>query len=142
MTPSEIAALIQAIMLVATFIVAWRKLKPEVAKTSAEEKKTRADALETATDATSKSADMFYKAMDEIAELRAQQKALEEEMKSVRKALKQSNAERNAAFNWAARLIKQMKEMKPEIEPVEYLPPTDTESSIQAIKMGKTKDGS
>lgn len=132
MTPSEIAIIVQAIMLVVTGIIAWRKIRPE-------EKKTKADALETTTDAAGKISEMFAKAMEEIEKLRAHQEAQDGEINDLKKALRLANKERNAAFNWAARLIKQMKEIKPEIEPVEYLPPLDTESSIQAIKMGNKK---
>lgn len=130
-----ISAVVSAVILLTNLYLNWRKAKPE-------EKKTKADALSATSDAASKTAEMFNKAMDEIGELREQQAILEKKIDDLEKTLKQAVRERNAAFNWAARLIKQMKDRDPEIVPVEYITPEDTESHIKAIKMGKHTDGS
>lgn len=148
MSSSELLLLAQIIVAVITGYVLLRKVKPEEQKLMAEgkkigadEKKSSADALDVTAGAATKSMDLFTKAMDEIEDLRKQQEALEIKIDDLEKTLKQAARERNAAFNWAARLIRQMKEAKPDIEPVGYIAPQDTESSIQAIKMGKPTDG-
>ena len=134
MTPIEILlAASQIIVLLATGVTAWRKYKPE-------KRQMDADALESTSTAASKSADMFNKAMDEIGELRKRQNTLDVRIDELKTALKRSNAERNAAFNWAARFIKQMQEINPMVVPVEYIPPPDTDMNIQ-LKKPDAKSG-
>jgi DNA anti-recombination protein RmuC len=133
-TAELIITLANLLVLALGALVAWRRVKPEATQL-------RADALESTSEAASKSAEMFTKALQDIEKLQARQTALSMEIDDLKKALKRSNAERNAAFNWAARLIKQMQEIDPHVVPEPYQPPPDTDMNITPAKPEQRKDG-